>query len=294
MTPSRSGAASGDPPPDSRDTGAPRGRGESGTLCPAACYILQNVRGAPLREARRKVIDDRLERLCGERLTLDDLASIAVPDQKGEKVHAALMHLVDVCVKRLRDLFGVEVFPQPLPFQPDLLREPDEFVVRGRPTFEAERLHHATQISSRELLGLKLGGLERTASGIRTRHARPQIVVRPDGHLCQLDRLASPVQCAAFVHVVLLHPFPEALELPAHLVRHLEVLPVYLLQSLKDRLQAPRPPAPRIREMNDLNRSLERRRFPPRLASTVGTLRLFGGRNVGANARTNRPSAIAA
>ena len=116
--------------------------------------VLQDVRRAPLREAGCKVIDDRLERLCSEDLTLDDLPPIPVANQKGQEVHAAPVHLVHVCVQRLRDLFGVGILPHSAPVQADLLREANEFVVAGRSTFEAEGLHHATQISCSELLGL--------------------------------------------------------------------------------------------------------------------------------------------
>ena len=160
--------------------------------------------------------------------------------------------------------------------QADLFRKPNQFIVGGRATFEPERFHHPTQVPSREPLGLKLGGLEGAARGIRTRHARPEVVVRPHGHVRQFNRLANPVHRRALVDAVLLHPSLEALELAAHLVRDFQVLAVHLLQSLEDRLQAPRPPTPRVREMNDLNWGLKRRRFPPRLGSTVGTLSLFG------------------
>src|SRR3989441_10024737 len=68
---------------------------------PVVFYILQNVRGAPLREARRKVIDDRLERPCGERITLDDLASIAVPYEEGVTLLDALMCIMGVRGKDL-------------------------------------------------------------------------------------------------------------------------------------------------------------------------------------------------
>ena len=44
--------------------------------------VLQDVRGAPLRETRSKVIDDHLERLGGEYLPLDDLLPIAAPDEE--------------------------------------------------------------------------------------------------------------------------------------------------------------------------------------------------------------------
>src|SRR2546427_11377243 len=56
---------------------------------PVMFHILQNVRRASLWETRREVVDDRLERLRGEDLTFDDLASIAVSDEEGEEVHPA-------------------------------------------------------------------------------------------------------------------------------------------------------------------------------------------------------------
>src|SRR3989442_7786829 len=61
---------------------------------PVMFHILQNVRRASLWDTRREVVDDRLERLRVEDLTFDDLASIAVPDEEGEEVHSAMVHLV--------------------------------------------------------------------------------------------------------------------------------------------------------------------------------------------------------
>src|SRR3989475_11362884 len=46
---------------------------------------------------------------------------------------------------------------------------------------------------------------------------------------------------------------PQGRELATHLVRDLHVVTVDLSQTLKDRLQPPGPPAPRIREVDDLD-----------------------------------------
>src|SRR3989442_1617528 len=86
-----------------------------GSESPVMLRVLQDVRRAPLREVRRQVIDDRLERLCSEDLALYDLPPITVPDQKGQEVHSAPVHLVDVCVKGPRDPFGLGIVPHPAP-----------------------------------------------------------------------------------------------------------------------------------------------------------------------------------
>src|SRR5207247_7990386 len=65
--------------------------------------------------------------------------------------------------------------------------------------------------------------------------------------------LDDPVHGGTLVHPVLTHPSLEGLELPAHLVRDPEVVAVDLTKALEDRLEAPRPPAPGVREMDDLD-----------------------------------------
>src|SRR5438094_5633335 len=67
-------------------------------------------------------------------------------------------------------------------------------------------------------------------------------------------RIRESSRSCPFVDSVFLHPCLQGLELATHLVGDLYVVTVDLSQTLKDRLQTPGPPAPRIREVDDLDR----------------------------------------
>src|SRR5206468_2337129 len=67
-----------------------------------------------------------------------------------------------------------------------------------------------------------------------------------------------------------LHPFVELAERPAHSVRDAHLVTIYFLEPLQDRLEAPRPPAHRVREVDDLNPRVGCHEFPRATIARVG------------------------
>src|SRR5207249_5799150 len=125
--------------------------------------------------------------------------------------------------------------------------------------------HHPTEVFRRLVLGLQRRRLERLACGERALDLASEVVIGLHRHVRQRDGFENPVDRAPFVDSVFLHPCLQGLELATHLVRDLHVVTVDLSQTLKDRLQPPGPPAPRIREVDDLYRrgpTWPSRRFP--------------------------------
>src|SRR2546427_2192560 len=138
--------------------------------------------------------------------------------------------------------------------EPDLRAQFHEGVIRGGKTFEPEGFHHPTEVFRRLVLGLQRRRLERLACGERALVLALEVVIGLHRHVRQRDRFENPVDRAPLVDSVFLHPCLQGLELATHLVRDPHVVTVDLSQTLKDRLQPPGPPAPRIREVDDLDR----------------------------------------
>src|SRR5206468_6577144 len=138
--------------------------------------------------------------------------------------------------------------------EPSVSAQLHEGVIRGGERFEPEGFHHPTEVFRRLVLGLQRSGLERLACGERALDLASEVVVGLSGHVRQADGFENPVDRAPFVDSVFLHPCLQGLELATHLVRDLHVVTVDLSKTLKDRLQSPGPPAPRIREVDELDR----------------------------------------
>src|SRR3989442_4747766 len=147
--------------------------------------------------------------------------------------------------------------------EPDLRAQFHEGVIRGGKTFEPEGFHHSTEVFRRLVLGLQRRRLERLACGERALDLASEVVIGLHRHVRQRDGFENPVDRAPFVDSVFLHPSLQGLELATHLVRDLHVVTVDLSQTLKDRLQPPGPPAPRIREVDDLDWRGPTRPAPP-------------------------------
>src|SRR2546422_5732597 len=138
--------------------------------------------------------------------------------------------------------------------EPDLRAQFHEGVIRSAETFEPEGFHHPTEVFRRLVLRLQRRRLERLACRKGALDLASEVVIGLHRHVHQRDRFENPVDRAPFVDPVFLHPPLQALEFAAHPVGDLHVVTVDLPQTLKDRLQPPGPPAPRVREVDDLDR----------------------------------------
>src|SRR6267378_474728 len=138
--------------------------------------------------------------------------------------------------------------------EPNLSAQFHKRIIRRGETLEPEGFHHPTEVFRRLVLGLQLRRYEGLTCRERALDLTSEVVIRLHRHVRQRDGLKNPVDRTPLVDTVFLHPPLEGLEFATHLVSDLHVVTVDLSHTLKDRLEPPGPPAPRIREVDDLDR----------------------------------------
>src|SRR3989475_12178605 len=172
-------------------------------------------------------------------------------------------HLLTIPLKRLLHSGRIHFLSKTVFVEPNLSAQFHEGIIRGGKTFQPEGFHHPPEVFRRLVLGLQRRRLERLAGRERALDLTSEVVIGLHRHVGQRDGLENPVDRTPFVDAVFPHPRLQALELASHLVRDLHVVTVDLSQPLKDRFQPPGPPAPRIREVDDLDRRGPTLRAPP-------------------------------
>src|SRR2546428_40127 len=218
--------------------------------------VLQDVRRAPLRKSGRELVDDLFERSCADRRAFHFHVSFTIFDEERVEVRMMPQHLLTIPLERLLHRVRMHFLSKPVFVEPNLGSQFHEGVIRGGETFEPEAFHHPTEVFRRLVLRLQLRRLERLACRERALDTASEVVIGPHRHARQRDGFENPVDRAPFVDAVFHHPPLQALEFATHLVRDLYVVTVDLSQTLKDRLQPPGPPAPRICEVDDLDRAV--------------------------------------
>src|SRR5947208_6480059 len=226
--------------------------------------VLQDVRRAPLRKPGREPVDDLFERFRSERRAFHFHVSFTITDDEGVEVRMLPQHLLTIPLERLLHRVRRNVLSKSVFVEANLRAQFHEGIIRGGETFEPEGFHHPTEEFRRLVPGLQLRRRERLACGERALDLASEVVIGLHRHVRQRDGFENPVDRAPLVDSVFLHPSLQGFELATHFVRDLYVVTVDLSQTLKDRLQPPGPPAPRIREVDDLDRralTLRCRRF---------------------------------